>query len=111
MNKTIHINFLILGNYTARFEVRNSLDAANISCIVQVTNVLQQVFYSLTPRHWPFNSSTNFQVSVFVGDANPGRVNITWDFGDGTVVSGVRNGKNSILAQLPISFYFHLFSN
>lgn len=81
-----------LGTYTAIFQVSNSIDAANISCVVQVVPILQQVYYSLNPANWPLASAIPFQASVFIGDPNPGSVTITWDFGDGTVLSGSRTG-------------------
>ena len=74
-------------------QVTNSIDSVNITCVVQVTPILQQVFYSLTPRHWSLTSASPFRASVFIGDSNPGPITITWNFGDGTVVSGPRNGN------------------
>lgn len=73
----------------------NSIDRANISCVVQVTPVLQQVYYSLNSANWPLNNTTPFQASVYIGDPNPGAVTITWDFGDGSVVSGLRTGTRT----------------
>ncbi len=82
-----------IGNYTAVLQVSNSIDSTNVSCIVQVQTILQNIYYSLNPLNWPFNASTPFQVSVYVGDPNPGSLTITWDFGDGTNISGLRTGK------------------
>ncbi len=84
--------FVSIGNYTAIFQVSNSIDSANISCVVQVVSILQQVYYSIEPLNWPFNAATSFQASVYIGDPNPGTVTITWDFGDGTNISSPRTG-------------------
>lgn len=84
--------FYVLGVYTAIFLVSNSVDAANISCNVQVVQILQQVYYAFDQLNWPFNNSSPFQASIYVFDINPGTVIFTWDFGDGTVVSGTRTG-------------------
>ena len=80
----------------------NSIDSINVSCIVQVLPLLQQVYYTLSPRHWPLNHATPFVASVFVGDPNPGPINITWDFGDGTFFSGPRLGKEVKINKLII---------
>lgn len=64
--------------------------------------VLQQLYYSLTPSNWPFNSTTPFAVSVFIGDPNPGAVTLTWDFGDGTNISRARAGKTDLISLLSI---------
>jgi hypothetical protein len=72
--------------------VSNALGSKNVSCVVQVTPILEQVLYRLTPRHWPLGSTTPFQASVFVADSNPGPITITWDFGDSTVLSAPRAG-------------------
>jgi hypothetical protein len=76
------------------FQVSNSIDSTNISCVVQVLSILQQVYYSVTPLNWPLNNTTPFQVSVYIGDLNPGSVFITWDFGDGTTaITAPRTGN------------------
>jgi hypothetical protein len=85
--------FFYLGNYTAIFQVSNSIDSTNLSCVVQVLPILQQVYYSLIPANWPFNAPASFAVSVYIGDPNPGSVVYTWDFGDGTNISSARTGK------------------
>jgi hypothetical protein len=84
--------FFSIGNYTAIFRVSNSLDSTNISCVVNVTPILQQVYYAINSLNWPLNSLTPFQASVYIGDPNPGTVMLTWNFGDGTNVSSLRTG-------------------
>jgi hypothetical protein len=97
-----------LGNYTAVFQVSNSIDSTNISCVVHVLPVLQQVYYSLNPLNWPITSAAAFQASVYIGDTNPGAVMLTWDFGDGTVITAARTGTEYKLLFL-IYIYINLF--
>lgn len=85
------------GNYTTVFQVSNTIDSTNISCLVHVIPILQQVYYSLAPANWPFNDPTSFAASVYIGDPNPGNVIITWDFGDGTNISRTRTGKLGLI--------------
>ena len=59
---------------------------------MQVLSVLQNIYYSINPLNWPLNDTTSFQASIYIGDPNPGTVMITWDFGDGTVVSRTSTG-------------------
>lgn len=79
------------------FQVSNAIDATNISCVVHVVPILQQVYYSLTPANWPFNAVMPFAVSVFIGDPNPGNIIMTWDFGDGTSISRSRTGTLGLM--------------
>ncbi|UJR27333.1 hypothetical protein I4U23_008626 [Adineta vaga] len=81
------------GNYTAILQVSNSIDSINISCVVRVTQILQQVYYTINSLNWAYNNTTPFEASVFVVDTNPGLVNFTWDFGDGTILSGARTAS------------------
>ncbi|CAF4157649.1 unnamed protein product [Rotaria sp. Silwood2] len=86
----LNIIYTSLGNYTTVFQVSNSIDSTNVSCVVQVVPILQQVYYSIHPLNWPLNDTTSFQASVYIGDSNPGIVIITWNFGDGTIISRTR---------------------
>lgn len=71
------------------------MDSTNLTCVVRVTDILQQLFYAIDSLNWVYNSSTPFSASVFITDTNPGAVNLTWNFGDGTIVSAMRSGIGS----------------
>ncbi|CAF3507643.1 unnamed protein product [Rotaria sordida] len=86
----LDVIYTALGNYTAVFQVSNSMDSTSISCIVQVVPTLQQVYYSINSLNWPLNGINSFKASVYIGDPNPGIVMITWNFGDGTIISRTR---------------------
>jgi hypothetical protein len=73
------------------------MDSTNLTCVVYVTAILQQVYYTINSLNWAFNNTTPFEASVFVADSDPGPVNITWDFGDGTSQSAMRTGTSAFL--------------
>ncbi len=102
----IFLYFCYIGNYTAVFQVSNSIDSTNISCVVQVMPILQQVYYSINPLNWPLNNPTPLQASVYIGDLNPGAVTLTWDFGDGTIVSSLRTGY-----RISIDYFYLIYNN
>ncbi|CAF4570593.1 unnamed protein product [Rotaria sp. Silwood1] len=95
----LNVIYTSLGNYTAVFQVSNSIDSTNVSCIVQVVSILQQVYYSINPVNWPLNDTIPFQASVYIGDPNPGTVVITWNFGDGTIISRTRTATQFSQAE------------
>ncbi|CAM2704890.1 unnamed protein product [Rotaria socialis] len=86
----LNVVYKLPGAYTAIFKVSNNIDSANISCVVQVIPILQNIYYSISPLNWALHSLTPLQASIYVADPNPGPVTLTWDFGDGTIVSRAR---------------------
>ncbi|CAM4771183.1 unnamed protein product [Rotaria magnacalcarata] len=78
----LNVIYNLPGAYTAIFQVSNGVDSTNISCVVQVRPILQNVYYSINPLNWALNSVTPLQASIYIADPNPGPVSLTWDFGD-----------------------------
>ncbi|CAF3607443.1 unnamed protein product [Adineta steineri] len=82
----LDVIYTATGNYTAVFQVSNSIDSVNISCVVRVTPILQAVYYSIDSLDFPLGRTLPFQTAVYVTDSNPGAVTLSWNYGDNTTI-------------------------